>query len=194
MGVSESEPHDAPKRTEGGADTPRPIRLAIRAVEWLVIALMAVITATVIAQVGLRWLAGTSLVFHEELTRYLMIWVAMLGSALLVHEDGHIRVTLLPAAAPPWLRRIVQASAHLVSMFFVGALVVAAARAFPDILGQKTVTLGVSTAWFFAALPVGGALMFLISAHAFLRQVVGESAPGIGSTEAVIESRREEGC
>ena len=139
-----------------------PMRWLVRLLEGVVIALMAVIVTAVIIEVALRWLAGgASLIITDELTRYLMIWVAMLGAALLVHEDGHIRISTLPDVLPPTARFVCQVLSCLVALFFLVTLIVISTVNLPDVVGQKTITLGISMAYFSAALPVGGALMAL---------------------------------
>lgn len=144
-----------------------PARLAIpalvRAIEWLVIALLAVIVVTVIVEVVIRDLLHLSLGFHEELTRYLMVWVAMLASVVLTSEDGHIRIALLPEALPPRARAVVSCVADLVVLLFLAVFVYACAVNLPGVIGQRTVTLGVDMVWFQAALPVGGLLMLLVA-------------------------------
>ncbi len=60
------------------------------ALQALVLAAMAVVAIVVIVEVVLRYTLGQSLVVTEELSRYLMVWVAFLGSVLVIHERGHI--------------------------------------------------------------------------------------------------------
>lgn len=135
----------------------------LKAIEWVVIGLLAVIAATVIAEVVLRGIFDLSLGVHEELTRYLMIWVAMLGSVLLTHENGHIRISLLPDRLSGTSAAFVLCAADLVIVFFLSVFVYACATNLPSIVGQNTITLGVGMVWFHAALPVGGFLMLVIA-------------------------------
>ncbi|MFW6028506.1 MAG: TRAP transporter small permease [bacterium] len=142
---------------------PKVVAWFVRMLEWAVMTLMGMIALLVIVEVGLRWLAGgASLIVHEELTRYLMVWTVMLGAALLVHEDGHIRISILTDTLPRPLALLCYFLAQLAVLTFLGVLVVTSVINIPDVIGQQTITLGVSMAWFFAALPVGGALMFLL--------------------------------
>jgi TRAP-type C4-dicarboxylate transport system permease small subunit len=43
----------------------------------------------------------------------------------------------------------------------------------PSVRQQNTVTLGVSMIWFYAALPICGALMFLLTLRATVRRLTG---------------------
>ncbi len=153
----------APSETNAGRPTARVIVLMIRLIEGIVIALMSIIATVVIIEVGLRWLGGgRSLIITDELTRYLMIWTAMLGAVLLVHEDGHIRISVLPDVLPRWGRIVCAVLSQLVVLGFLGVLIVVSVMNWPETMGQKAITLGVSMAWFTSALPITGALMVLL--------------------------------
>jgi TRAP-type C4-dicarboxylate transport system permease small subunit len=146
------------------------MRVLIRALEYAVTTLMGTIAILVIAEVALRNLASTSLIITDELSRYLMVWTAMLTATLLVHEDGHIRMTFLTDALPPLAAHVVYLVSELIVLCFLALLIVSSLMLMPSVREQNTVTLGVSMAWFYAALPVGGALMFVLTLRtAFLR-------------------------
>jgi TRAP-type C4-dicarboxylate transport system permease small subunit len=149
------------------------VRILIRALEWAVIALMGTITLLVIAEIALRNLASTSLIVTDELARYLMVWTAMLTATLLAHEDGHLRLTFLTDALPRAAARVVGLVSDLVALCFLALLVGASMMLMPSVRQQNTVTLGVSMIWFYAALPICGALMFLLTLRATVRRLTG---------------------
>jgi TRAP-type C4-dicarboxylate transport system permease small subunit len=149
------------------------VRLVIRALEWAVTALMGAITLLVITEIALRNLAGTSLIVTDELARYLMVWTAMLTATLLAHEDGHLRLTYLTDVLPPAAARILLVLADLVTLCFLALLVGASLVLMPSVREQNTVTLGVSMIWFYAALPICGTLMFLLTLRAAVRRLTG---------------------
>jgi TRAP-type C4-dicarboxylate transport system permease small subunit len=149
------------------------MRALIRVLEWAVIALMGTITLLVIAEIALRNLASTTLIVTDELARYLMVWTAMLTATLLVHEDGHLRLTFLTDALPPRVARAVFVVADVVTLCFLALLVGASLALMPSVRQQNTVTLGVSMIWFHAALPVCGSLMFLFTLRSIVRRLTG---------------------
>jgi len=135
----------------------------VRAIEYVVVLMMGVITGVVIAETVMRGAFGMSLIVTDELSRYLMVWTALLAATLLVYEDGHIRITLLPDALGPVGGRIVYALSQLVVIGFLAAVIYGSVLIMPSITRQNTVTLGVSMAWFYAALPVSAALMVVFA-------------------------------
>jgi len=142
--------------------------------------MMGVITGVVIAETVMRGVFGISLIVTDELSRYLMVWTALLAAALLVYEDGHIRIALLPDALGPVSGRVVYALSQLVVVGFLAAVIYGSVLIMPSITRQNTVTLGVSMAWFYAALPVSAALMTVFAVRNLvvkLRQPIEPATP-----------------
>jgi TRAP-type transport system small permease protein len=159
------------------------VTIFVRGIEVVVILLMGMITGVVIGETIMRGLFGVSLIITDELSRYLMVWTALLAAALLVHEDGHIRIALLPDALGPLASRIVYAFSQLVVIAFLVAVIVASVMLMPSLTQQNTVTLGVSMAWFYAALPVSSGLMVIFALRNMvikLRQPIDSATPAQG--------------
>ena len=80
----------------------------LRANRWVLVALMATMAMLVFANVVSRYVLNYSLIWVEELTRYLMVWVGFLGAGLVLRLGAHIAVDafqdLLPARAARALR------------------------------------------------------------------------------------------
>jgi TRAP-type C4-dicarboxylate transport system permease small subunit len=153
------------------------MRVLIRAIEIIVVALMGSITAVVIAEVALRNFAGMSLIITDEFSRNVMIWTAMLAAALVVHEDGHVRINLLEDMVPPPVAKLLSVLAGLIVLFFLGVLIYSSLILMPSLSTQYTVTLGISVVWFYAALPISGVLMFGLT----LRNIFLAIKPSSGS-------------
>lgn len=137
------------------------MRHLARIIEAIVVLAMGVIAVIVFTEVVLRYGFGRSLDFTEELTRYLMIWVVFLAGALCVRQDAHIRIDMLVRKLPRGWRPAVEALAHLCSAAFLLVLAWAGYVVLPGQTSQETVTLGVSMAWPYAAIPVGCVLMVI---------------------------------
>jgi TRAP-type C4-dicarboxylate transport system permease small subunit len=139
------------------------LRPLIRALEALVLLGMAVVATVVVAEVILRYAFGRSLIVTEELSRYGMVWVALLGAVLVLREEGHVATGGLGRLGPAG-RRVVRVATELLSLLFLVVLAVAGLQQLPDQLDQQTLTLGVSIFWFYLALPVSALLMALVIA------------------------------
>lgn len=139
------------------------LRPLVRALEALVLLGMAVVAVVVIAEVLLRYSIGWSLIVTEELSRYGMIWVALLGAVLVLREDGHLATGGL-AGLGRGGRRVARAVVDLLSLLFLVVLAVAGLQTLPDQLDQQTLTLPVTIFWFYLAIPVCALLMALVIA------------------------------
>lgn len=149
----------------------------IRLLEYAVIALMGVVTLSVIAEVAARGLVGTSLIVTDELSRYLMVWTAMLAAVLLVHEDGHVRIALVENLVGPRAGLVLHVISQLVVLAFFAVVVVASVIMMPSIAQQNTVTLGVSIMWFYLALPITLVLMAALTIRNTVRRLRGRDGP-----------------
>src|SRR5258705_4553214 len=71
-----------------------------RALEWLVVFLMAVLAVEVTLGVVYRTL-GLSLVWYDEVASILLAWLTFYGSALASVKRAHIRCPQVMAVLPP---------------------------------------------------------------------------------------------
>jgi len=77
-----------------------------RTLDVLTGAAVAVMVVALSYQVFGRYVLGHTPSWSEELARYLMVWLTMLGSAAALRSGGHIAVTTLTDALPPNARRV----------------------------------------------------------------------------------------
>ncbi len=84
---------------------------------------LALMCLVVIVQVFSRYLFNFSFVWAEELVRYLMIWMVMLGSALVQSRNEHIRIDFFPLLAGARGRRIMDTFFRLATLIFLAIIV-----------------------------------------------------------------------
>jgi TRAP-type C4-dicarboxylate transport system permease small subunit len=131
----------------------------VRLNQWLVIALMAAMAVLVFANVVSRYLLNYSVIWVEEITRYMMVWLGFLGSGLVLRYGAHIAVDVLqdvlPTRAAQALRAAIVAllGATFAAMAWLGVRYAAFAW------GQETPALGWSTGLIYLAIPLGSLLM-----------------------------------
>jgi TRAP-type C4-dicarboxylate transport system permease small subunit len=71
------------------------------------VVVLLMLLATVV--LGVAWRAvGDPLIWSDELARYLMVWLALLGWILASRRRSHIRITLVIDQLPAWARRIAE--------------------------------------------------------------------------------------
>ncbi|MBT2321072.1 TRAP transporter small permease [Variovorax paradoxus] len=88
-----------------------------QALEWMVIALMAVLALEVTAGVVFRS-AGYSLVWYDEVASILLAWLTFYGSALAAVKRAHIGCPELVAMMPPRVRVLARLLAEILVIAF----------------------------------------------------------------------------
>ena len=84
---------------------------------------LSLMSLIVIVQVFSRYVFNFSFVWAEELVRYLMIWMVMLGSALVQSKNEHIRIDFFPMLAGARGRRVMEVFFRLATLIFLAIIV-----------------------------------------------------------------------
>lgn len=143
----------------------------------VLIVLMAIAVLNVLWQVFTRFILGDPSSFTEELARYLLIWIGLLGAAFATGRRLHPAIGLLTAALSDrgrhWQWLLIQGAvlvfAAAVMVFGGGSLVSLTLS-----LGQTSAALRIPLGYVYLALPIGGLLIIWYAALAAVR---GPSVP-----------------
>ena len=136
-------------------------RLLSRFVEGLLILGATVIVTMVTIEVVLRYIFSHSLIFTEELSRYMMVWIVFLGGAIAVRDGAHIRITVLENRLSVRMRQFFRVTAHGLTMIFLAVLTIEGLKILPRQLYQMCITIDISLFYFYLAIPVGSILMII---------------------------------
>ena len=121
---------------------------------------LAIQVAIIFSEVVCRYALGTSLVWSEELARYLLVWIGFLGASIGLRMRGHFGVELLVMALPPGLRKVLTCLTITVMFIFLGIVtfygVIMVASA-----DEVSTVMQVSMRYFYAAIPLGGLFMLV---------------------------------
>jgi TRAP-type transport system small permease protein len=75
-------------------------RLIVRAMEWALISILALMVVLVFGNVVLRYGFNTGITFSEEVSRFLFVWMVFLGAVLMLRDNGHLGVHTLTKMLP----------------------------------------------------------------------------------------------
>jgi len=117
--------------------------------------LLLVMAVLVFANVVLRYMAGVSLPWVEELTRYMMIWVAWLAVGLAMREGAHIAIDTLQHALPAFWSRILRLFVLAATIGFFAAVAWLGWRYAMFAWRQETAVLKLPLGAVYLAIPVG---------------------------------------
>jgi TRAP-type C4-dicarboxylate transport system permease small subunit len=137
-----------------------------RMLAWVVIVLMAAITLNVLWQVFTRFIIGDPSSFTDELARFMLIWIGLLGAAYVMGQRGHLAIDLLLTKLPPRPALFVDALILCaILVFAIGVMFIGGVHLvyLTFTLEQISAALNVSLAYVYLALPLSG---FLIAFYA----------------------------
>ncbi|HLV63511.1 TRAP transporter small permease [Galbibacter sp.] len=126
------------------------------------IIIMALMVINVLWQVFTRYLTGSPSSFTDELSRYLMIWLGILGAAYVSGKNMHVAIDYLPSKLKEKPRKRLATFVHIIVLLFaLFALVIGGLRLvyISFTLGQTTPALGMPLAVVYLVLPLSGLLI-----------------------------------
>lgn len=147
----------------------------------LLVALVAAIVICVCWQVLSRYVTQTPSAYSEEIARFLLIWLGILGAAYAYRTGAHLGLDLLVNQFSRLMRRRIEMLVHILVLTFslavmvVGGICLMALAIDP---GQQSSAMEINMAWVYAALPLSGGLM-AVYALAALVSPAEESSNGI---------------
>jgi TRAP-type C4-dicarboxylate transport system permease small subunit len=125
----------------------------------LLVVMSAVMAVTILAQVFLRYVVKASLPWSEELARYLMVWIGLMGASLAMHEGRHVGVTLLTERLRGRAKTVVTGCALLVVLWFLWLMVSQGTVLVQNIWQQRSPALSLPMVIPYAAIPLGAIFM-----------------------------------
>lgn len=130
-------------------------------------ALLAVVTLLVVAQVFVRYVLGGSLVWSEELTRLLFVWMVLVAAS----RAQPMRIDQLLDAMPPRVAALVRLLGEVLVAGLTVLLLVGTWGMIDLTEFDMYIALGISVRWLYAALLVGGALWLVRAVVEILRHL-----------------------
>lgn len=123
--------------------------------------LSAVMAVTILLQVFLRYVVKASLPWSEELARYLMVWIGLMGASIAVHEGRHVGVSLLVDRTRGALRKAVTGIAMCGVLWFLWLMLSEGIRLVLNIWQQRSPAMNIPMAIPYAAIPLGAIFMMV---------------------------------
>jgi len=131
---------------------------------WTVIVMLAAMAVMVFANVILRFTTDASILWVEEVSRYLMIWLTFLGGGLVLRYGGHVGIDTLQESLPRHAA-VIRATIVVVLLGFFVFMVAIGIRYAALTWQQTTPILGVPVGVIYLSIPIGFALL---TAHLLL--------------------------
>jgi TRAP-type C4-dicarboxylate transport system permease small subunit len=127
----------------------------------IIFIMMAVMATLVFVNVVARYVFNFSIIWAEEVSQYLMIWIAYLGAGLALREGRHVALEMLHDRLPLALSRGVRMAIGGVLLVFLGSVTVLGFQFAVFVWNQETPVLNISLGIPSLAIPIG-TLLFAI--------------------------------
>ena len=138
----------------------------ISVLNMVLIVAVALLLVDVVLGVFTRYVMGEQAKWTEELARFLLIWVSLLGGAVAFGEKAHLGVDFFVSKFHFGGRKITAVFVHLVVLFFAMTIFLyGGGRMVMDalVMEQTTPALGWKMGYIYLALPISGFFIVLFT-------------------------------
>lgn len=126
------------------------------------ILIMSLMVINVLWQVFTRFILGDPSSFTDELARFLMIWLGVLGAAYVSGKNLHVAIDILPSRVNSKRKKRMNTTVDVLiilfalSVFFIGGIRLVYIS---SVLGQQSPALQFPMALVYCVIPLSGALI-----------------------------------
>jgi len=150
------------------------INLFCRALEWVMVALLATMVLLVFGNVVLRYAFSSGITVSEELSRWLFVWMCFLGAIVAVKEQAHLGTDMLVARLGRRGQRVCLVLVQLAMLGINGLLLQGAWQQMVINLEVEAPVTGLSMGIFYASGVVFAIFAGLLVLRALWRTVTGQ--------------------
>lgn len=133
--------------------------------------LEALIASLLVGAVGVgfvaviyRYALGSALSWSFEVSLALLTYITFFGAYLALRKRAHLRVDILVQKMPFWARGFLFFANQLLIGLIGWIMAYHGTRQVLRFMDQTTTVLEISTAWYYSAIPIAGALMCIDAA------------------------------
>ena len=127
----------------------------------LVVVILEVVTRT----------AGSTFIWTEEFSRWLLVWMTFIGASVVLREKGHIRVEFFISLCPKKIGKVINLTSELGILLFLGFFVFLAWKVAVDALKIEGDIILIPMFYPKLGLVIGGGLMFIHQLHAIIQVI-----------------------
>lgn len=157
-----------------------------KCIEKFIVIILTVMVFVALWQVASRYVFNSPSTISEELLRYCLIWLAMLGSAYMFGLREHISMTFLVEKFSDNVRQKLSILSEVVIIIFSSTVLVYGGINITSLtMKQISAALGISMGYVYMVLPLSGLLMIFYGVNNILNIV---------KEKNVVESKQIKEC
>ena len=141
------------------------LNIILGTVKWVVIFLISTMTIILFIAVSSRYLFGRSFYWIDAYCRYALIWIAFLGSAIVLRRREHIGVDVVINLLPKILRKwIIKADIFLILVFSF-AMFIQGIKLYKITERQVIPDLNIKMSNIYVIIPISAVLLVLVASE-----------------------------
>jgi len=113
------------------------------------------------AEVFCRYVLNSSIIFVEELSRVLLIWLGFFGASVAMYDRAHVGIDLIINKLGPKARYVVDTIVLVLIGIYCVLILFGSIKLLPNTMRQNMATLGIPKFWAYLSIPVS-MVIFLI--------------------------------
>lgn len=148
-------------------------RLLWRAVNVILVFLIALMFLMVFSNVVLRYAFSSGIEYSEELSRFAFVWLTFVGAVAVARDGAHLNVEMLVAAVSPRARLMLMVLSDLIVLLCCGLLVYGTWQSLGLNASNYSPITGISYAWVHGVGLFSGGVIGLLTAMRMFRALAG---------------------
>ena len=127
----------------------------------IVSTMIAVFTVVILVSIFFRYVLNDSLVWSEQVCRYLYVWMVMLGMPVVYRVKGNVAFDLIYNRFSPQTKRLFHVITDLLIACFAGFLALQGLK-YTLLKGSTIITgINIPQGYLYVSQPIGGVIMIL---------------------------------
>ncbi|MCF8126288.1 MAG: TRAP transporter small permease [Desulfotignum sp.] len=148
-------------------------RLAAKGAKFFVAVMLTVNLSIVFAGVVFRYVFGQPLGWVYEVSIFLMMWSAFVGSAVLTREKSHVSLDFLVLKFPVRMQYLTRIVMEILIMVFLVVTIQASLTMIQGLVALKSAYLRIPMYWVYSSVPVGMGMILFQQMELFINNCIG---------------------
>jgi TRAP-type transport system small permease protein len=150
------------------------VRAVDKMLKMIISTMVGIMLAAIVLQVFCRYALNNALVWPEEVSRYLQIWVGLLAALYAYHEGSHVGVTFIVDKFPTAVKKLIVATSHFLMGVFLFVVAWKGAGLLPNFVDLRSAATRIPMVFVYLSVPVSAFLMLLVCIKLIFVTLVGE--------------------
>lgn len=143
-----------------------------RAEDACLVSMFALMVFFIFLQIIMRFVFNRSLVWSEELGKFIFVWISWLGISIGERRNEHIKITLIVDKLPPKWQKVFEIIAYLILAAIIVVTLYYAVVMVQFQMRVKYAGIKISTSWGYLSLVLGCGFMLLRLISVIVRDII----------------------